>query len=246
MERVRICIVEDEMIIAEDLRVQLSDLGYDVTGMAAGYEEALQLLQDMPPDLALVDIILSGDKDGIDVARYIRHKFQIPVIFLTSHAEKNTVDRAKQVHPDGYLMKPFEPDDLYVAIEIAMANFSSQPAPLTDYGTQNNSYVLKDSIFIKKDYVFIKVLINHIMWIQTYGNYLILFCQDEKHMIRTSMKDFLAKLPPGKFLQVHRSHTVNIKYIDQVEYHQIHIGTEKIPIGRSFVEQIKKELDISL
>ncbi len=243
MSQVKICIIEDEMIIAEDLRVQLSELGYKVTGIAAGYDEAVSLLAETPPDLAMIDILLEGEKDGIDLGRYIRVNYHMPFIFLTSHADKITVERAKQVHPDGYLMKPFEPNDLYVAIEMAISNFAT-PFDAGQAHANNNGYIFKDSIFIKKDYMFIKVLIDHIRWIQTYGNYLILHCLDEKHMIRSSMKDFLAKLPPEKFLQTHKSYAVNIRYIDKIEYTQLFMGEETIPIGRSYVDRLRKKLDI--
>jgi CheY-like chemotaxis protein len=128
MSKIRILIVEDELVIAEDLKMQLESLGYSVTGIAKTYEKALTLLGENTPDLMLVDIKLKGEKDGIELAEKIKRTCDFPLIFLTSHSDSNTVERAKRVHPDGYLVKPFEAKDLYTSIEIAFANYIEKRA----------------------------------------------------------------------------------------------------------------------
>ena len=106
MTHIKILIVEDELIIAEDIRLQLVKLGYQVTGVAKDFGAALTLLEKDTPDLLLVDIVLKGERDGIELAEFVKEQYDLPVIFLTSHADKLTVERAKKVNPEGYLLKP--------------------------------------------------------------------------------------------------------------------------------------------
>src|SRR5579884_2587734 len=103
----RILIVEDERITAEDLRDILTDLGYDVLDIVSTGPEAIRRAETMKPDLALMDIRIKGEMDGTEVARVFRTQFNIPVIYLTAHADAETLDRAKLAQPLGYITKPF-------------------------------------------------------------------------------------------------------------------------------------------
>jgi PAS domain S-box-containing protein len=116
----RILIVEDERITAEDLRDILTDLGYTVTASVASGADAIARVQETPPDLALMDIRIKGDMDGTETARILRERFNIPVVFLTAHADTATVSRAKLAEPLGYITKPFQEAELHASIEIAL------------------------------------------------------------------------------------------------------------------------------
>ncbi|KPK86545.1 MAG: hypothetical protein AMS27_04820 [Bacteroides sp. SM23_62_1] len=248
MSTIKILIVEDELIIAEDISLELENLGYEVIGIATNYDEATVLFKNHHPDVILVDILISGEKDGIDLARTIRKKEDVPIIFLTSHADKGTVERAKQVNPDAYLVKPFERADLFAAIEIAFFNYvNKKPAEKSDMIVEEkNNFVLKDSIFIKKDYLLIKVRFDEIKWLKAEGNYIELYCPDKKHLVRSSMREFLAKLPAALFVQTHKSYAVNLSHIDSIDHSTVYIGKEEIPIGRTFVDHLKRILNIEL
>ena len=124
MDNFRILIVEDETIIAEDLLDTLEDLGYDVCSVCYDSETALQELYRCKPDLALLDITIRGLKDGIEVAQIINKNHQIPFIYLTSHSDRVTLNRAKHTRPRGYIVKPFKDRDLISSIEIALYNHS--------------------------------------------------------------------------------------------------------------------------
>ncbi len=116
----RVLIVEDEAIIAEDIRRTLVKLGYDVTRSAATGADALALAETLKPRLILMDIKLKGAMDGIEAAGLIRERFGIPVVYLTSHSDEATLARAKETQPYGYILKPFEDRELRIAIEVAM------------------------------------------------------------------------------------------------------------------------------
>ncbi len=116
----RILIVEDERITAEDLRDILTDLGYTVTASVSNGADAISRAQEAPPDLALMDIRIKGEMDGTETARILRERFNIPVVYLTAHADSATVSRAKLAEPLGYITKPFQEAELHASIEIAL------------------------------------------------------------------------------------------------------------------------------
>jgi diguanylate cyclase (GGDEF)-like protein/PAS domain S-box-containing protein len=119
-KQVRILVVEDETIVALDLKNSLKVLGYDVVGTACSGEEAIAKADQTRPDLVLMDIILKGNMDGVQAADSIRSTLNIPVIFLTACADERTLQRAKVTEAFGYLLKPFEERELHGHIEIAL------------------------------------------------------------------------------------------------------------------------------
>lgn len=121
-----ILVVEDEPLIAEDIAGYLLENGFAVLAIANNAEEALEILDSNLPDAILLDINLGDGMDGIELAAQIKNKEKIPVVFLTSHADKATLDRAKQTIPAGYLLKPFDGKDIMTSLEIAIFNYSQQ------------------------------------------------------------------------------------------------------------------------
>ena len=115
-----ILIVEDEQIVAIDIQSNLERLGYRVVGAAASGDEACRMAASLEPDLVLMDVRIHGPIDGIETARRIRESREAPVIFLTAYSDVETLERAKQIEPYGYLVKPFAERDLQAAIEVAL------------------------------------------------------------------------------------------------------------------------------
>jgi diguanylate cyclase (GGDEF)-like protein/PAS domain S-box-containing protein len=115
-----ILIVEDERIVARDLKFTLEDLGYEIPAIAASGERAIQKVSEHWPDLVLIDVRLKGFMDGIAAAQIIVEKFNTPVIYLTAHSDEETLTRAKQTYPLGYIIKPFNKDDLRIVLDVAL------------------------------------------------------------------------------------------------------------------------------
>jgi len=116
----RILVVEDERIVARDLASALTELGYCVPETVATGEDAISRVRDLRPDLVLMDIRLPGTVDGIRAAASVRDELNIPVIFLSAHSDDETLRRAMQTGPVGYLVKPFSAPQLRCAVEIAL------------------------------------------------------------------------------------------------------------------------------
>ncbi|PEN14763.1 sigma-54-dependent Fis family transcriptional regulator [Longibacter salinarum] len=117
----RILIVEDEFAVAMELEDRLENLGYDVVGHELRGREAIQRAEETEPDLVLMDIRLDGRMDGIDAAQQIRTKLHVPVVFVTAYSDDETLERAKETAPFGYVIKPFEERELYASIEVALS-----------------------------------------------------------------------------------------------------------------------------
>jgi PAS domain S-box-containing protein len=121
----KILIVEDEMVVAMDLALRLRKLGYECNSVPSG-EQALEELPVFLPDVALLDINLNGEMDGIATAAKIRMSHDIPVVYLTANADEHTLNRAQLTHPASYLLKPFKERELHICIEMALVNHALQ------------------------------------------------------------------------------------------------------------------------
>ncbi|MGV7931270.1 MAG: PAS domain S-box protein [Spirochaetota bacterium] len=116
----RIAVVEDEIIIAADIRNILLKEGYDDAAILHSGEEAVEKIPEMKPDLVLMDIILGGTIDGIEASLRIREKIDVPIVFLTAHSDQKTLDRAKQTGPHGYILKPVNRNEIISTIETVL------------------------------------------------------------------------------------------------------------------------------
>ena len=240
---IKILIVEDNVIIADDMQSMLEEIGYEIVDNVIVYEQAVEVLKSQEVDLVLIDIILASDKTGIDLGKHIRDNYNIPFIFVTSNSDRATVENAKTVKPNGYLVKPFEQQDLYTSIEIALSNFEyegkSVPAetasPAEKMGPNS---VLKDSIFVKKQHLYYRIPFGDIQFIKADNVYLEVNTIDKKFLVRSPLKDYLQKLPRNKFYRAHKSYIVNVDHIDAVNSKDIMINNTLIPISKDFKEFI--------
>lgn len=238
MSKLKIVVVEDEVIIADNICNTLEDLGYDVAEPAISYTEAVSTIESYHPDLIILDIQLSGKKDGIDIAWKIREDYNIPFIFLTSNADKLTVDRAKKVDPPAYLVKPFDKDDLYTSIEIAVFNFSNKNE------TKSDMTIIKDALFIKQNKMLIKLKFDDIIFIKSDHIYIeIITIDKKKFLVRDSLNDYINKLSQN-FLRVHRSYIVNLTYLQTINHSLIILNNYEIPIGKNYREELLHKIKL--
>ncbi|WP_276392586.1 LytR/AlgR family response regulator transcription factor [Eudoraea chungangensis] len=242
-QAIKILIVEDNVIIADDMQSMLEEIGYEIVDNVIVYEQAEEVLKNNHVDLVLIDIILASDKTGIDLGKHIRENYNIPFIFVTSNSDRATVENAKSVKPNGYLVKPFEQQDLYTSIEIALSNFDytsktgKDERPDVGDKVVSNS-VLKDSIFVKKQHLYYRIQFGDIRFIKADNVYLEVNTVDKKFLVRSPLKDYLGKLPSNKFYRAHKSYIVNVDHIDAINSKDIMINNTLIPISKDFKEFI--------
>jgi len=126
MRKPNIMVVEDEAVVAADIQDCLKRLGYTVTGLAKSADEAERRVNESQPDLILMDIRLNGPTDGVEAASRIRQHFDVPVVFLTAHADEATLHRAKLTAPFGYILKPFDEREIHTTIEVALYRHAAE------------------------------------------------------------------------------------------------------------------------
>ena len=375
MDKIRMLVVEDESIVAKDIQQTLIRLGYDVPATASSAQNAYARLEELDPDLVFLDIKLKGDLDGIHIAEHIKQKYDIPVIFLTSFVDKNTLDRAKITEPYGYLVKPFNESDLQTTVEMALYKFKKdlqvrenerrfanalanveeailvadtefritflnpKAESITGFGNESaqgmslfklikiegdeyeivnadslgklmkqdevlsikqstitivrdysnikgdftcspirdeknqllgyalvigssksektvaqpivkpteeklveapssplENQVIQNSFFVKRGAMLVKVFLENIYWLQAMDNYVIIQTKEDQFVIHATMKDIETKLPPEKFMRVHRSFIIALDKISHMDEGAVVINDKTIPIGKSYKE----------
>jgi DNA-binding LytR/AlgR family response regulator len=226
----RVLIVEDDPLLAEDIEGILTDHGHEVVGKARNGNKALQLLAELNPDLVLLDISLEGDMDGVMVAEEIRRTSGTPFVFLTSHSDKLTIDRVKRTQPAGFIIKPFTANSVISNVEIAMFK---EPVNTT----------VHDEIFVRDGNLWVKVKFEQILYLQADGNYTLVFTTDKKFMLSHTLKVVEEKLPTNQFMRIHRSNVVRLGAIDTLSEHNVTIGGNELPIGRSYQQTLLNRIN---
>jgi DNA-binding LytR/AlgR family response regulator len=225
-----ILIVEDENILAVHLQFVLKGFGYDAEDVATNYDDALKILQKKVIHLVMLDINLKGHQTGIDIAEYIRENLQIPFIFLSGHQDMAVVNAALKTSPYAFLPKPFDKVSIYSAITLALKNFRESANIAAVSQDEPESTVIKDALFIKEKHMFIKILLDDILYIRSDDNYLELHTTKKKFTIRETLKNILGQLPLNSFFRVHKSFIINLNAITAINYVHVMIDNIEIPI----------------
>lgn len=212
-----VLVVEDELLISEMMREMLTDLGHTVVASARSYTEALAHLKQHPTiNLALLDINLGTGKNGMDVAQEIKTNYRIPFLFLTSYADKKTIQEAIALKPEAYLIKPFSQPDLMATLEIVKAR-----------NAQHSFFTFKSG------YQTVKLNTADILWLKTDNVYVEIKTLNKNYLLRSSLEKLLTELNDPNIVRAHRSYAVNLNHVNAVSNHHILIGQEKIPLARN-------------
>ncbi len=252
MSKIRVFVVEDEAIVSKDIQQSLIRLGYDVVGSSATGEKALSLVEEILPDIVLMDIMLKGDMSGIEAATIIRKDNAIPVIFLTAYADDATLDKAKVAEPYGYIIKPFKEVDLHTAIEMAIYKHKREMELVQKqemlYSLVENKEAKenKDYIFVKANAKLVKLKMDEIYYIEALKDYVAIHTQAKRYTIHSTMKDIDRKLGNEDFIRVHRSFIVRIDKIASIDFPNLHLENDKkmIPIGGSYKDDLLKSINL--
>ncbi|GGG46437.1 hypothetical protein GCM10011414_15100 [Croceivirga lutea] len=233
MDKVSILVVEDEILIAESICKNLTALGYEVFEPVLNYTDALAAIKLKKPDIAILDIQLSGQKSGIDLGKKIQDDYDFPFLFLSSNVDSLTVDEAKKVNPQAYLVKPFTKNELYTAVELALYNYAKITGSVED-----ENLLINDALFLKSDGVFSKIGFDDIIYVKSAHVYIEIFLKDgSKKLVRCSLNDIIEKLG-NYFVRVHRGFIVNSRSITGIKNDSLMLDEIEIPIGKSFKEKL--------
>lgn len=230
---IRILIVEDDMIIAANLSLQLTNLGYEITGIESRGEDAINHIKANAPDILLMDVHLKGALDGIETVRAIQEFNDLPVIYLTANSEEGTFNAAKETHPKAFITKPFNKLELQRTIELVV----EQQLPLRE-GSKSKEIieVLGDRIFVRHHGEMEKLLLDDILFIEADRNYCTIVTDKGKFVLTSTLKAVEGKLPKRHLVRIHRSYIVNISKLNIVSDHHVEINRKVIPLGKSYKE----------
>ncbi|WKV13018.1 response regulator [Marivirga harenae] len=242
-EKLKILIVEDEMLIGANISLQLNELGYEVTGIIPRGEEALQQIEKNTPDIMLLDINLKGDLDGIETALTMQKTHDIPIIYLTANTDDAHFNRAKATKPFGFISKPFKKLDLQRTIELTINQMESKVKNNADLESQNNnSFLLSDCIFVRHLNSMVKVDIKDILYIEAERNYCRIFSNSKEYLVVMSLKEMDEKLPAKHFLRTHRSYIINLSQIKEIGNTHVVIGNKALPVTKSQKDELLKRI----
>jgi DNA-binding LytR/AlgR family response regulator len=242
-KNIRVLIVEDEFFTLDMLRDYLEESGYEVSGDAMSAEEAITILEEGQTDLALLDINIKGNHDGIWLADQINKKYRIPFVFLTAFSDSQTVRSAAKTNPYGYLVKPFSQADIFTSIEIALNNHNKFLA-VQNESNKDQLNQIRDSIFVKDEIGFKKVFLREIRFVKAYKNYLEINLAVNSQIIRSTLTDFYQLLPSENFIQTHRSYVVNVDFLENIGGNFVMVSKTEVPLSRGFREPVMKRLKI--
>jgi len=232
-------IIEDEMIIAANISLQLTHLGYEVIGIISKSKEVLQHLSKQTPDIILMDINLKGELDGIEVATLIQKEYKIPIIYLTANSDENHFERAKATNPYAFISKPFKKLDLQRAIELTLVRIKEEQNREKSLDSfTDEPYILSDCIFVRSHDKMVKVCINNILYIEAKRNYCKIHCKDKEHLLVTTLKYLEEKLTSNILMRIHRSFIVNLNHIDEIATNHVVIGKKAIPLSAELKKQL--------
>ena len=249
MGKVNILVVEDESIVAKDIERSLTKLGFNVVGIASTFERAVELAAEHKPDLALMDIMLKGEKSGIEAAEEIKKTQNIPVIYLTAYADESTLKKAKITEPYGYILKPFKEIDLHTNIEMALYKHEKDSEVQKERDFLYNVVESKSAgniLFVKSNSRLVKLQSDDIYFIEALKDYVVIHTGDARYTIHSTMKDIQRKLPSDEFVRVHRSFIVRLDKIATIEQPNIVLENDKklIPIGGSYKDELQQMINL--
>lgn len=239
IETLRILIVEDDMIIGANLSLQLTNLGFEITGIESRGEEAILHAKANTPDLLLMDINLKGKLDGVDTVKAIQQDRDIPVIYLTANSDEATFSRAKETHPMAFIDKPFNKLNLQRTIELAEERIK------TNHNHKHSIHhieMLEDRIFVRHHGKMKKLLLNDILYIEANRNYCTLVTSNGNYVLSSTLKTMEEELPKIMFVRVHRSFVVNLSKLDVVADHHLEIDRKVIPLSKSHKELLMSHI----
>jgi len=244
-EAVKILVVEDEYITAKTLSNFLETSGYTVVGCAMNTEEALSYLKNTVIDCVILDINLNDKKDGIWIANHIKENYHIPFIFLTAYTDKDTISRAVQASPFGFLAKPFQKVELFSAIEIALHKHNELAVLADNENVAQESFAT--TIFLKNIDRFDKVSISDICFIESQKNYLLIHTVSMVYRHRATLKEFIGVVSPVDFVKTHRAFLINKNKITSVDKsnHFINILTSNVPVSKAFRQEVYLKINLS-
>ncbi len=245
---IQLLLIEDEAVLALDLRATLHAEGYEVVGIAGTGPQALELFERHPGiGGVLCDIHLQGPWDGIETARRLLAVRPVPLLYLTALADQPTLDRALTTQPAAYLPKPVSAASLRTALALALHTVARPAAPAPpaptppDALTRDTILQLDDHVFIKDNHEFVRIPLADILLLEADNTYTALRTTTRKYALRLTLGAVLERLHFAQLVRVHRSFAVNIQRVERFSDAEATVAGQVVPLGRQYREAFLKQ-----
>lgn len=238
MDRIKVLIVEDKVLVASSIAATLEKYHLQVAGICRSGDQALSHVDKDRPDLILMDIELDGPLDGVATSELINRRLPVPIIYLSDYTDDRTVERAKKTFPANYLSKPFNEAELVRAIDIAFTNYNA--------GIRTQAGILLgDHVFVRtNNQVYEKVAYSEIFYLKAGGSYCQIFTEDKTLTMSNSMNNIHRQLNHKDFMRVHRSFVVNVKKITSIEGRVIRLGKHRVQMNEESHRELLARLKL--
>ncbi|MDO7844967.1 response regulator transcription factor [Hymenobacter sp. M29] len=243
---IRVLVVEDEPIYADQLELYLQDLGCEFIGPATDARTALSLFRTEAVDLVLLDVHLRGAVDGIELAAQLRELRPVSLIFLTSRADDEAFARARPLGPAAYLIKPVAFGALQRAMALAIDSFSGAAPVASAPATPASQASAKtpDSLFIKENGLLEKIRVSEIQSVEADNKVCRLVLAGRVVTVRMPLRDVMRHLPPDRFVQIQRSYHINLDYLERFDptRNLVQVGEQLLPVGETYHHELLRRL----
>lgn len=232
----KILIVEDEEELAANISEILSGLDYQVASVVDNAKDALSFLETTQVDLVLMDIMIKGDLDGIDLAYKIREIYQIPIVFSTAYSGTEYLERISSDIHEGYLLKPFTVDSLKTAVFFGLKRYEERKTI--------NKQAPKGSLKVMDKGYLVPIPFSEILYLKADGLYTKIYTKVKSYLVRDILKGFEEKLPEDQFFRVHKSYLINVEHVTSFNAKKINLGETPVRIRRGLYKELIEKLNI--
>lgn len=241
--KVKVLIVEDEVIIADEIENALVEAGYDVIGNVGRGETAVELAKTKEVDIVLMDIKLKGSMNGIETAQKIQAQKKIPIVYLTDISEKKVWEEAKETNAAACLLKPFEALEVEAAFEIALKHSVGKESftDTKESSTEDSpTYIIEDRVYLRDGTKHIRILPEEILFIKGSGSSCEIHTTEKKIILSYNLTQIKQEIPFKELERIHRSYIINIQKITSFEGNRVFLDKLEMPIGESYKDDFKK------
>ncbi len=217
MNRIKILVVDDEALIAEFIKKTLIEIGFTNVLLAYDSKQAIQIIEEFKPKLILLDIRMEFELEGIKLGEKINEIYKIPFIYITSHSDKEIIEKALNTNPYGYITKPVKKPDVFASINLAFKRIEERE---------------KQCLIFKDGYDTVRLFFDDILYAESARNYIYIYTHKKKYSVRNSLEWFVESVPKEYFAKVHRSFVVNTKKISKRTSNSVFVENIEIPASR--------------
>ncbi|SDZ40183.1 MULTISPECIES: LytR/AlgR family response regulator transcription factor [Rhodonellum] len=221
----KIFIVEDELDLAENIRDILKFSGHEIVGNEEEGEKAYKLIMESKPDLILMDVMLKGEIDGIQLAKSVSEKLEVPIIFITAHSDQKYLERISGLKYDSFLLKPFTKEVLITTVNLTFLKYL-------------NKKVTKNILNIRDKGFLVPIDEDNIIMLKADGLYTRIYTIERQYVIRDILKDVIGKLSEKKFIRIHKSYLINLDHVTGFNAKEVTIASFTAPIRRGFFKEL--------